>query len=316
MECSVKLSIIIPVYKTEQYLHRCLSSILDQDVDKSLYEVLVVNDGSPDNSQAIIDEYCAKYDNVSCLVQTNQGQSVARNRGVELARGEYIWFVDSDDWVVSDSLVKVLSEVAYSLDVVMISRVGKKSLRASSFSGTIDGGKVLLARDFEQGPVFYILKQSFVEEKELRFVPGIYHEDSEIIPRFLYLAKKVRAISAPLYHVYENPTSTTRTINPKKSHDLLIVAERLSKFRDEQVVESEIKSVFDYLISVMLNNALANIVRSDKAEQQRFGKALYDHRSLFPALWRSSLKYRVEYVLFRLFPKHCVGIYRIMKRIQ
>ena len=97
MECSVKLSIIIPVYKTEQYLHRCLSSILDQDVDKSLYEVLVVNDGSPDNSQAIIDEYCAKYDNVSCLVQTNQGQSVSRNRGVELARGEYIWFLDSDD---------------------------------------------------------------------------------------------------------------------------------------------------------------------------------------------------------------------------
>lgn len=316
MECSVKLSIIIPVYKTEQYLHRCLSSILGQDVDRGRYEVIIINDGSPDNSQAIIDEYCAKYDNVSCLVQTNQGQSVARNRGVELARGEYIWFVDSDDWVVSDSLVRVLSEVAYSPDVVMISRVGKKSLRASSFSGTIDGGKVLLARDFEQGPVFYILKQRFVEEKELRFVPGIYHEDSEIIPRFLYLAKKVRAISAPLYHVYENPTSTTRTINPKKSHDLLIVAERLSKFRDEQVVESEIKSVFDYLISVMLNNALANIVRSDKAEQQRFGKALYDHRSLFPALWRSSLKYRVEYVLFRLFPKHGVGIYRIMKRIQ
>jgi hypothetical protein len=115
--------------------------------------------------------------------------------------------------------------------------------------------------------------------------------------------------------VYCNAESITRTINPKKSHDLLIVAERLSKFRDEQVVESEIKSVFDYLISVILNNALANIVQSDIAEQQKFGRKMYDHRHLFSALWRCSLKYRIEYVLFRLFPKRCVNIYRVMKRV-
>jgi hypothetical protein len=93
------------------------------------------------------------------------------------------------------------------------------------------------------------------------------------------------------------------------------VAERLSKFRDEQVVESEIKSVFNYMISVILNNALANIVRSDIAEQQKFGRKMYDHRHLFSALWRCSLKYRIEYVLFRLFPKRCVNIYRMMKRV-
>lgn len=316
MENSIKLSIIVPVYKTEQYLRKCLSSILDQDVDKSLYEVIIVNDGSPDNSQAIIDEYCAKYDNVSCFVQQNQGQSVARNRGVELARGEYIWFVDSDDWVVADSLAKVLSEVAYTPDVVMISRVGKQPLRACDFTGTIDGTKVLHARDFEQGPVFYILKHSFVEDKRLRFVPGIYHEDCEIIPRFLYWAKEVRAISSPLYYVYENPTSTTRSVNSKKSHDLLIVAQNLSKFRDEQVVESEIKSIFDHLISVMLNNALANIVRCDINEQHKFNIAMYDIRYVQSALSKSALKYRVEYVLFRIFPRYSVQIYSLMKKFS
>jgi glycosyltransferase involved in cell wall biosynthesis len=314
MECSVKLSIIVPVYKTEQYLHRCLSSILEQDVDRGRYEVIIVNDGSPDNSQAIIDEYCAKYDNVSCLVQTNQGLSMARNNGVDVAHGDYIWFVDSDDWVEPQSINYILAECQYNPDLISIHKVGVEKTEVYS-SHTTSGRDILLSRNFEHGAVYYVYSTKFWSSNSLRFVSGIYHEDSEFTPRSLYRAKRVRVIASPLYNVYCNAESITRTINPKKSHDLLIVAERLSKFRDEQVVESEIKSVFNYLISVILNNALANIVRSDIAEQQKFGRKMYDHRHLFSALWRCSLKYRIEYVLFRLFPKRCVNIYRVMKRV-
>jgi glycosyltransferase involved in cell wall biosynthesis len=314
MECSVKLSIIVPVYKTEQYLHRCLSSILEQDVDRGRYEVIIVNDGSPDNSQAIIDEYCAKYDNVSCLVQTNQGLSMARNNGVDVAHGDYIWFVDSDDWVEPQSINYILAECQYNPDLISIHKVGVEKTEVYS-SHTTSGCDILLSRNFEHGAVYYVYSTKFWSSNSLRFVSGIYHEDSEFTPRSLYRAKRVRVITPPLYNVYCNAESITRTINPKKSHDLLIVAERLSKFRDEQVVESEIKSVFNYMISVILNNALANIVRSDIAEQQKFGRKMYDHRHLFSALWRCSLKYRIEYVLFRLFPKRCVNIYRVMKRV-
>ena len=314
MEYSVKLSIIIPVYKTEQYLHRCLSSILDQDVDRDRYEVIIVNDGSPDNSQTIIDEYCVKYDNVSCLVQTNQGLSMARNNGVDVAQGNYIWFVDSDDWVEPQSINYILAECHYNPDLISIHKVGVEKTEVYS-SHTTSGCNILLSRNFEHGAVYYVYSTKFWNRNSLRFVSGIYHEDSEFTPRSLYRAKTVRVITPPLYNVYCNAESITRTINPKKSYDLLIVAERLSKFRDEQVVESEIKSVFNYLISVILNNALANIVQSDIAEQQKFGRKMYDHRHLFSALWRCSLKYRIEYVLFRLFPKRCVNIYRMMKRV-
>lgn len=314
MENSIKLSIIVPVYKTEQYLRKCLSSILDQDVDKSLYEVIIVNDGSSDNSQIIIDEYCAKYENVSCIVQSNQGLSMARNNGVEQAEGEYIWFIDSDDWVEPQSINYILTECKYGPDLISIRKVNdEKNIVYSSYATS--GREILLSRHFEHGAVYYVYSMKFWNRNFLRFVPRIYHEDSEFTPRSLYCAKTVRVITHPLYNVYCNAESITRTVNPKKSHDLLVVAERLSKFRDDEVAECEIKGVFNYLISVILNNALANIVRSDIAEQQKFGREVYNHRHLFSALWRCSLKYRVEYVLFRLFPKRCVNIYRVMKRL-
>ena len=314
MENSIKLSIIVPVYKTGQYLRKCLSSILDQDVDKSLYEVIIVNDGSPDNSQAIIDEYCAKYDNVSCLVQTNQGLSMARNNGVDVAQGAYIWFVDSDDWVEPQSINYILAECQYNPDLISIHKVGGEENRVYS-PHTTSGYDVLLSRNFEHGAVYYVYSMSFWNRNLLRFVPGIYHEDSEFTPRSLYRAKTVKVITSSLYNVYCNTESITRTVSPKKSHDLLIVADSLSKFRDEQVVESEIKSVFDSLVSVILNNALANIVQSNMTEQDRFNKAICDRKDLWNSLWRSQLKYKIEYILFKLFPGHCVKIYKILKAI-
>jgi glycosyltransferase involved in cell wall biosynthesis len=239
---------------------------------------------------------------------------MARNNGVDVAHGDYIWFVDSDDWVEPQSINYILAECQYNPDLISIHKVGVEKTEVYS-SHTTSGRDILLSRNFEHGAVYYVYSTKFWSSNSLRFVSGIYHEDSEFTPRSLYRAKRVRVIAPPLYNVYCNAESITRTINPKKSHDLLIVAERLSKFRDEQVVESEIKSVFNYMISVILNNALANIVRSDIAEQQKFGRKMYDHRHLFSALWRCSLKYRIEYVLFRLFPKRCVNIYRMMKRV-
>jgi glycosyltransferase involved in cell wall biosynthesis len=312
MENSIKLSIIVPVYKTEQYLRKCLSSILDQDVDKSQYEVIIVNDGSPDNSQTIIDEYCAKYDNVSCLVQTNQGLSMARNNGVSKAQGEYIWFIDSDDWVDSQSLSCILAECQYDPDLISISKVGSKKCGVGSAT-VMSGRNILQTCNFEFGAVYYVYNREFLRTHSLEFVSGIYHEDCEFTPRSLYYAKIVRIIATPLYNVYCNAESITRTVNPKKSYDLLFVAESLSKFRDERVAEPEIKLTFDHILSIIVNNSLANIVHSDICEQRKFNDVMYGKRYIQSALWRTSLKYRVEYILFKVFPRHCVEGYKVMK---
>ena len=100
----MKLSIIIPVYNVERYLRQCLDSCLDQDIPKTEYEIIIVNDGSPDNSQVIINEYALLYDNICVINKSNGGLSTARNAGLSIAKGNLIWFVDSDDSIVSNSL--------------------------------------------------------------------------------------------------------------------------------------------------------------------------------------------------------------------
>lgn len=95
-----KVSIIVPVYNVEKYLKRCLDSLVNQTLKD--IEIICVNDGSTDGSLAILNEYVRNDDRIVVINQENSGQSVARNRGIDVAKGEYIGFVDSDDWVCED----------------------------------------------------------------------------------------------------------------------------------------------------------------------------------------------------------------------
>ncbi|MBO6213489.1 glycosyltransferase family 2 protein, partial [Algoriella sp.] len=113
----MKLSIIIPVYNVEKYLRRCINSILNQKkfkFEKDSIEVLLINDGSPDNCHIIIDEYVDKYDFIKGFYKTNGGLSDARNFGLEQATGDYIWFIDSDDWIDEESLYTLSQELENS----------------------------------------------------------------------------------------------------------------------------------------------------------------------------------------------------------
>ena len=104
----IKVSVIVPVYNVEKFIDKCLNSIVNQTLKE--IEIIVVNDGSPDNSQKIIDKYVKKYpEKVQSFIKENGGQGSARNLGIEKAKGEYISFVDSDDWLDLDALEKMYS---------------------------------------------------------------------------------------------------------------------------------------------------------------------------------------------------------------
>ena len=100
----ITLSIIIPVYNVEQYLEQCLQSITKQITD--FVEIIIINDGSPDNSALIIDNYKNRFTNqIVSVTQKNQGLSATRNNGIDLAKVDYIWFVDGDDWIINPEIV-------------------------------------------------------------------------------------------------------------------------------------------------------------------------------------------------------------------
>lgn len=108
-------SIIIPVYNTEKYLKQCLQSVLQQTCQD--YEIILIDDGSTDKSGTLCDEY-AKIDKVTCVHQKNQGLSAARNTGVAVSRGEYLLFLDSDDYLLSPSALEILAAKANGRDLI------------------------------------------------------------------------------------------------------------------------------------------------------------------------------------------------------
>lgn len=104
MDKQLKLSIIIPVYNAEKHLSRCLDSLLEQGIPPEDYEIICINDGSRDASISILKEYAQKHPNIIVVDKENEGVSATRNKGLDMARGEYVWFIDADDWVAKDFL--------------------------------------------------------------------------------------------------------------------------------------------------------------------------------------------------------------------
>ena len=115
----VTLSIVVPVYNVEQYLVNCIESLIAQDIAKESYEIILVDDGSTDKGGKICDDFAAREDNIRVFHQTNQGLSVARNTGILAARGTFIQFVDSDDYLepnVLSSIISIMTE--FDLEVI------------------------------------------------------------------------------------------------------------------------------------------------------------------------------------------------------
>ena len=112
------LSIIIPVYNVERYVEKCIRSCEMQDVTD--FELVVVNDGSTDNSLSIVEQVSKEYENIAIITQKNQGLSAARNAGLQVARGEYVWFVDSDDWIEPNCLGRITKKLKDGLDILQL----------------------------------------------------------------------------------------------------------------------------------------------------------------------------------------------------
>lgn len=230
-----KISIIVPVYNTESFLSKCIDSILNQQFKD--FEIILVNDGSLDNSGKICDEYAEIDNRVRVLHIKNQGVSNARNRGIELARGDYIGFIDSDDWIDDEMYSDMINNlISYSADIVMCGHVifdGKnehyigfpwkqdsvfkfeeiQKTVIPSFLAPMDiyGNK----QQIIMGSVCKCLfKQDLIKQNEILFDTQIkYTEDTVFILQSFSKAEKVIFINKPYYHYRkdrEYKTSTTQ----------------------------------------------------------------------------------------------------------
>ncbi|GAA0178406.1 hypothetical protein SH2C18_14690 [Clostridium sediminicola] len=227
----MKVSIIIPIYKAEKYLQRCLDSILKQTY-KDL-EIILVDDGSPDSCPVICDNYKKKDDRIKVIHSENYGQSIARNKGIELVSGKYICFVDADDVLVEDSIERLISiaeKGRYDIVSGNYFRVDKeiKVSRNSYTSGEIDryGCKEFKRRYnlFKTSSSFgyvwgKLYRTSFINKHKLRFdsAKNVFMEDSLFNLKAFSFNPKYYVLNEPVYYYYIYDLSTSN-----KNEDITI----------------------------------------------------------------------------------------------
>lgn len=210
---SPKISIIVPVYKVEQYLRRCLDSIASQTFTD--WECILIDDGSPDKSGAICDEYAEKDSRFRVIHQKNAGVSAARNAGLDVARGEWIGFVDSDDWVEKDCY-----ETALYLADENNADLVQWNMQAFSDKENLEKGRCRKSQKFsfktsctyfEPSMCTKLVKKSFVHN--IRFPEGIALSEDRLFALQVYLAcENCFYTDKVLYHYYMRTSSASHTM--------------------------------------------------------------------------------------------------------
>lgn len=252
-----KISIIIPVYNVENYLKRCLDSIVNQTLQD--IEIICVNDGSTDGSQKILEKYRSMDYRIKIVIQENEGLSAARNAGLKIARGEYIGFVDSDDWIdldFYDVLYKNAKANNAEIAVAATNFISDKLIFRSEHDGIFSNFLSVL-EILKNGSVWdKIFSRKLIEKNNCIFPKGLYFEDNVFLIKTMYYAKKIIFTSQTGYYYFQNPNGICRNKSQKniekQNRDANIVANKLREFAKKSRMSKEEQLALDKFISISI----------------------------------------------------------------
>ena len=247
MENFVKLSIIVPVYNVQDYLDRCLESLVNQTLKD--IEIILVNDGSTDNSYELCLEYAKHDSRIKVFSQVNSGQSKARNVGLDNASGEYISFMDSDDWADLDYYQNLLETAQrHDADVacgcIIREKKHSKKFRINykkEAEYIQPQEKIDVAKSPDMCYVWNkVYKSSLIKNLNLRFIEGMIFEDVDFVTRAVYYSNKIVTVPNSYYHYRSSENSTVKTMrkSDKKRSDSLVAKKSVLKFFKEHNLTS------------------------------------------------------------------------------
>lgn len=241
MKTNITVSFVLPVYNAAPYLRHCLESVLRQSLMD--YEIILVNDGSTDNSLTVCREYETEYDFIHVIDQPNQGVSVARNRGILYAKGKYICFLDADDYYITDFAKDFYNKCEENkLDIIRglysvtegdcVSCDSQKPIRKlSSFNKVMDGGMFLYYSMREHSnevvPWLGYFRRDYLLENSITFPVGISFEEDQIFFLQALIGQPCRVMQVPVvfYAYRQSPGSATSNLSLKKAQDTVFIVE-------------------------------------------------------------------------------------------
>ncbi len=237
----IKVSVIIPVYNTEDYLKECIESLVNQTLRE--IEILIVNDGSTDSSLEIMKEFKNKYPNIIKIFdKVNGGQASARNYALSFAQGEYLGFVDSDDWVDSTMYEEMYEKAEKEdADIVICDMVDHFPDRTVCYPSSRFENKFKVT----PSACNKLFKRSLVKEDV--FPVGLWYEDFEFTTMQLMKTDCISVIHKGLYHCHCREVSTMYNNNSEKNQDILVVLEHLVEYVEKNGWYEKYKNVLEYL---------------------------------------------------------------------
>ncbi len=233
-----KISIITPVYNVEDYLPRCIDSIINQTFTD--FECLLIDDGSTDNSGVLCDEYAGKDSRIRVFHQKNQGQAAARNYALDIAQGEYIAFIDGDDWV-SPEYLNILHQniVKANADIAVCNHVRTSEYAEESHAESANEPICWTGREFllhcmtdAVGKHWLLWDKLFRRScfDTIRLPIGRVHEDNATVYKLLYTSERVVDCEMPLYYYFQREGSTVHSHSWKKRCDYILLWEEMCQY--------------------------------------------------------------------------------------
>lgn len=263
----MKISFIIPMYNVEEYIEECIYSILFQSIND--FEIIIINDGSTDNSLKKVE--LIKDNRIKVITQKNKGLSAARNVGIKVAKGEYIAFVDSDDFILNkyayEKMIQIAenekSDIVHGKALLYINEAEKDKLfieptsvfRKTSISSEEYFLNALKQKKYTAAVWLNLYRRDILVKNKLMFTEGIFHEDEEFTPRVLLKAKKISLYKEPFYGYRQRVGSimNNNINNNKKGNDIIFIIEKFINNIYEIKNESLRKQFINHLTIMLID---------------------------------------------------------------
>mgnify|MGYP000375050398 FL=1 len=308
------VSVIIPVYNVEEYLKEALESVVNQSLKD--IEIIIINDGSTDKSLRIIKGYATKDKRIKIINQKNQGQSIARNSGIENAKGKYIYFMDSDDYIALETLEICYKKCEkYELEMVCFDAFSFSNIENFKYITNYDRSflevnKIFTGREFTRlclknkknivSSCLYFFKREILSREKLKFYPEIQYEDNLFSTILLDKVEKLIYINKQFYfRRYRENSIMTQKLTKKKLEDLFKVSDELINYRKKQCV-NEISSInLKNIISEVLENTLSLSLINNLSKKKVIKKIKKDYREYINYKMKLKILFNKVYIVYK-----------------
>ena len=312
-----RLSIIIPLYNLEDYIERCILSIVSQSIDTGRYELIVVNDGSTDGSESIVRKLQSNYPFIKLINKENEGLSSARNKGLGIASGDYIFFIDADDWVSPNSLSQLLDIIdTHPEDIILfkVAEIHSDGKAKAIYFHLPKSNQTLPVDDYICNYTILsaawqgLFKRSLFTDHNIQMPESFLAEDDDLVVKLYSVAETIYYLPVEVYSYYQRLQSISNSSDPH--HNEKLIKDRVSIFRElvnyAQLFTGKRKMGLERKLNFLALDIIRLLIRKSQT-RQTIDSTLHQLSDLgyFPL---NRKMYSIKYIIFQTLLNKPSGI--------